>query len=820
MPAPAAFRRLAAFALIGAAPLAAQPAPPPAPEGGGALGGEEEIVVTAGRALRGAVPGDVAPVLSLGPADIRGYGVSSISDLVAALGPQLRSTRGGPPVILLEGQRISGFQEVRDIPSEAIARVDVLPEEAALRYGLPADARVLNIVLVPRFRAVTAEVEGGQATEGGARGGEAELGYLRIRNGGRLNVTAEASGTGGLTEAQRGVVPPARAVGQAAFRSLTPDTQSYSLNTVFARTLGTTGLTLNGRAQQTLSDRMLGLGAAGSVLMQDVKTLDLHGGVTLNGAVSGWRWSFTGAYDRVDTRTDTDLAGGASRARGLSSVGQASLLVNGRLLALPAGDLTVSLQGGGTLSRFSSETVRAGQSIAVDLARDAANGQVSFDLPIASTRNDVLAGLGDLGLNANVAINRLSDFGTLTSYGGGLNWRPAEGVRLLVNHSSSRLAPTVQQLGNPLIATPATPVFDPFTGQTVLVTQLTGGNPGLAASTAHSWKVSASWQPIKDRDLTVSADYLRTRTRDPVQAFPVGVAALAIAFPERFDRDEDGRLTGVDARPINFRAVNEDQLRWGVNLFKPLASKLPKPPQGWRPPWVAAAIADARARGIAIPGDAAPPGAAGPLAGAGAAGGGPGGGPGGGSPRGRGGPFGMQGGGRLNLSLYHSWIFGSTVTPRTGVPVIDLLDGGSITGSGGRSRHQIDAQFGWFRDGWGVRATAAWQSPTRVDGVPGVPASQLAFGGLATVGLRLFYQPQADWRIMDAHPWLRGTRLSVNVSNLFNSRQRVTDASGAVPAAYQPGYLDPVGRRFTISIRKLFIPRPRLDGGSFRVPPR
>ena len=132
----------------GLLPLAAQaqtapagPTPTPAPRGpaAGDDGDEpDDIVVTAGRTQqRGAVIGDIPPEEQLGPAEIRSYGVSSVADLINELSPQSRSDRGrsGAPVVLLNGRRISSFAEIRNIPTEAIARVDILPEEVALKYG-------------------------------------------------------------------------------------------------------------------------------------------------------------------------------------------------------------------------------------------------------------------------------------------------------------------------------------------------------------------------------------------------------------------------------------------------------------------------------------------------------------------------------------------------------------------------------------------------------------------------------------------------------------------------------------------------------------
>lgn len=206
--------RILAVPLIAiAAPLSAQERPVAAESPAEAAEADEvdggEIVVT-GQRPRGSVQGDIPPEQTLTPADVRAYGVSTIAELLAELSPQTGSGRGRggeAPVVLLEGRRISSLREIRDIPTEAIARVEILPEEVALKYGYPADSRVVNIVLRRRFRAITAEVEGGGPTGGGSANGEAEVNYLRIRRDGRLNVKLEVSGESALTEAERDLVP-------------------------------------------------------------------------------------------------------------------------------------------------------------------------------------------------------------------------------------------------------------------------------------------------------------------------------------------------------------------------------------------------------------------------------------------------------------------------------------------------------------------------------------------------------------------------------------------------------------------------------------
>jgi iron complex outermembrane recepter protein len=53
-------------------------------------------------------------------------------------------------------------------------------------------------------------------------------------------------------------------------------------------------------------------------------------------------------------------------------------------------------------------------------------------------------------------------------------------------------------------------------------------------------------------------------------------------------------------------------------------------------------------------------------------------------------------------------------------------------------------------------------------------------------------------------PFLKGSRLALEVDNVFDSRQRVTDATGAVPLSYQPDLIDPRGRFIGLDFRKAF----------------
>ncbi|MEG3150763.1 TonB-dependent receptor [Sphingomonas sp. ZT3P38] len=838
---------------------AAQTAPerPPVGEPGAAQADDQsdieepDIIVRGQRNLPGAVIGDIPPEQQLGPADIRSYGVSSVADLLTELSPQTTSGRGsgGAPVVLLNGKRISGFAEIRDIPTEAIARVDILPEEVALKYGYRADQKVVNIVLRRRFRATTIELADRVPTAGGRNDAEGELDLLHIRGDGRLNLHLEYEAQSGLTEDERDIP------GADPYRSLLASSRDFAANSVYARSIGKVSATLNGRLEYTDSNRANGLPegvtdpAVDGVLplQQRNSTLTTHLGTTFNGALGPkWHWSVTGNYDRSETKSfsDTDIsttgtgAAPANRAYGVSNTAGVDALFNGPLFKLPAGDISTSIKLGADTSGFDTRSYRRDRDQADlvretlgSVSRDTVNAQINIDVPIASKSNNVLPFLGKLSANFNLAEDHLSDFGTMQTLGYGANWIPIDAIRLIVSHTDQDVAPTAQQIGNPVIITPNARVFDYVQGTTVDVTTLTGGNPNLIASNNHVTKIGLTLKPWSQTDLSLTANYVTSRTDNPITAFPAATAAIEAAFPGRIIRDpSSGQLLQLDTRPINFAESNRSQLRWGINFSKAIKSKVqkeleafragtgPNPFAGLRPPGGQrrgeggegrpATQPDGSARNGGTPADgAAPPGA--PGEGGQRAGGfggrGPGG-PGGGF-GGRGGGFGggAQGGGRLQFALYHTWHFADEVLVQDGGPRLDLLDGDAISGSGGQSRHEFEAQAGYTNNGMGVRFSGKYATGTQVNG--GTPAApeQLDFSGLGTLDVRLFADFGQRLELIKKHPWLRGTRVTLGVSNIFNSRQRVTDASGGTPVSYRPDYLDPLGRTVRLSIRKLFF---------------
>ncbi len=850
MPKPPLLRVLVIALLAGAShqPLFAQEAPAP-PEAGQVEEEPEaeeedgEAIVVTGQRRRGSVIGNIEPEVTFNRRDIRSFGAGTLAELLDAIAPQTRSTRGRGgerPVVLLNGQRISGFSEIRGIPPEAIVRVEVLPEEVALKYGYRADQRVVNFVTRRRFNAVTAEGDYGQSTEGGRGVYEADVSLLRIDPSGRFNIDAEYRHSEALLESQRDVLQsdPNPRLDVAPFRTLLPANDQFSLNGTLNRTLfGDVSTTFNARVEGSEGRSLFGLpreflaspsGRQPRPLTRDNSSRTGHLGVSMNGRVQEWRWSFTGNYDRSSSTSFTDrdsLAAPRERNRAFSVTDDANaeLVANGSPFRLPAGAVSTTLRVGASRLGIRGETLRNDIEQSRELSRSRGNAQVNVDLPLASRRNDVLAAVGDLSLNANAEIERLSDFGTLRTLGAGFNWEPVPEVDVIASFTNEDGAPSVQQLGDPTVLTPNVRVFDFARGTTVDVTRVEGGNPGLIGDNRRVFKLGVTAKPFSEMDLSITANYTDTRILNPIASFPTATPEIEAAFPDRFVRDAGGRLVQIDSRPVNFARSDRQELRWGINFSKSLDPQ--PPPGGWR--------ALRRQQGgetPAAPGSqgAAPtsgaPGATGEITpqerearraarreARGTGGGGAGQGSAGFGAGGRGfggGGFGGGRGGRMQFALYHTWRLEDEILIREGVPVLDLLNGSAVGNAGGRAEHEIEAQAGYFRNGYGARLSANWQSGTFVRGGPpgaGRTDEDLNFSSLMTVNLRLFAELGQQRSLVLKYPWLRGTRVSLVVDNLFDERLDVTNGAGETPLGYQPALLDPLGRSVRISVRKLFF---------------
>ena len=769
-----------AAAAVADQPADQAPAAPEAVEDGYDDYAEDEIVVTAPR-LSGQLDTDIKAEAELDEAAIASYGVSNVSELLEALAPQTRSGRGrgsGRPIILVNGRRIGGFGEVRNLPPEAIAKVEVFPEEVALQYGYSADERVVNLVLKPNFRQVSVEAEGGIPTQGGRFQSEIEPSFLAITENGRININAGWESKSMLRESERDLDydDPAQAA-EAPARSLLGASDEYRIDATVQRSLNkVTDASINVRLDQTDTLSLLGPGpgGVGDPLERDSRARNLTSTASINGMMGDWRWSVTGNYADADQRTFTDrIDGSVDRFDSSQQSFGGNANLSGTVTEGWAGPIRLSTTGSYSGLRFDSRSERADGVTTTDLSRDLPGVFGSLTVPLLDPDYEV-GKIGTLSLTLSGQVQNPSDFDALKSWGANLNWGVTDSLSLIASFNSDEAAPGIQQLGAAPLVTPAVTYYDFATGQTVQITTTTGGNPFLLAEQRRDLKLGLNWSPPMIDGLRLSVNYNRNKSYDTANSFPLLTPEIEAAFPDRVTRNANGVLVALDQRPVNFDRSENSQIRWGLNFGKSFGeSEQRAGPRGER----------------SGPGAGAPRGGAGPRAGG----------------RGRGGPGRMFGGGpqggRWQVSLYHTVKLTDTVLIGPGVPELDLLDGSATGSGGGSNRHLLELDGGVFYKGMGVRLSAKYDSGSTVTGGS---AGDLEFGDLATFDLRFFVSLDQQPKLTGALPFLKGSRLRLAIDNVFDAQRKITDANGVVPLNYQPGYIDPLGRYIELEWRKTF----------------
>lgn len=516
-------------------------------------GTNPEIVVT-GQRPRGAVDTEVPVEQELDEADIASYGAASIGELLTALAPQTGSARGrggGRPVVLINGQRVSGFRELVDLPPEAIERVQIFPEELALQYGFRPDQRVVNFILKPNYRSLAVDVGYGFATNGDYETNEIDATLTRIGRTERLNLNAEFEPTSRLLQSDRDIIQSRTdalgLVDQGRFRTLLPDTDPLQLSASLSRNIGDrTSLSLTAAYDRTRTLSLLGLPALTATvpgtspfsrtgadervtrLFPEGGGLERQGqsdvlalGANANGQIGDWRWTANTTYNRSLNRSDTErqadasalvagvaagtvnpfapdlaLSGPRSRdtTRSLIQNGTGTLTATGSPVRLPAGEAQLTLTAlGSALGQDSRSTGRVVSAVSLD--RQSATARANLVLPVTSVREGFGEAIGTLSVNGNYGATTLSDFGSLTEYGYGLTWEPIENFTLQASVIGQQAAPGLNELGAPTQITPNVPVFDGTTGGTVFADVLTGGNSDLRRERQRDQKVSLTWNP-------------------------------------------------------------------------------------------------------------------------------------------------------------------------------------------------------------------------------------------------------------------------------------------------------------------------------------
>jgi iron complex outermembrane recepter protein len=585
-----------------------------------------EIVVT-GERIRGAVITDVPPITVIDAKDIASYGASSVTDLVAAIALQTGSGRGrggGMPVVLLNGQRISGFRELRDLPPEAIKQVQVFPEEVALQYGYRPDQRVINFILQDDFASVSSEIEGGVPEDGGYSSSEFETTLTNIGKTARLNLNAKYQKVSDLTEDKLGIIASGANDSSgndiSRFRTLLPQRDVFEVNGSWSKNLAPqTNLSLNANYSLNAGESLLGLPFANinvpgtspisqtgsnavisrsflnpGPLTRDTAASSAKFGFSFNSLVDTFRLALTGNYENTKNETRTvrganftalqagvnagtinpfDAAFGddlvflsADTSDSRVQILDLSNTLTGEIFRLPSGPVRITVRTGFGREVLDSAALRSGITNSALLKRSNVNSALNIEIPIVDRGLGALGFLGEVAVNGNYGISDLSDFGKLTEYTAGIRWSPIKELSFQASLIGDENAPGIAQLGNPLITTPNVTYFDFTRGETALINVVSGGNPALIGEKRRDLKLSLNWAPPSVEGLNMQVEYFRNRSTNTTASFPLLTPEIEAAFRGRVTRSIAGQLLRLDQRPVNFAEERSQKIRSGFNF--------------------------------------------------------------------------------------------------------------------------------------------------------------------------------------------------------------------------------------------------------------
>ncbi len=810
----------------------------------------DDIIVYASR--QGVLPG-VPPENELSEQDIAAYGADTVGDLLDQVGGAADSSGEGP-VILINGRETTGLNTVNDLPTEAIRKIQVLPQRVAGRLGERPTRRVINVVLKDNHRQITGNAEGSFATAGAGRSYKAEINLLRLKNGNRDSLVFRSERVDPLFESDRDIVSDpltapydsrgnifastiwgaeidpalsalagqtvtiapipagntAPTLGALAangnqpnftdvrdFRTLTAGKRSYSVNGNIARQWGKTAFSLNARAEWVSTDSQAGLAGVsllvpagtpfspftrdvrvaryvGDALLQEGHNTNLELGGDFTTPIGGWNLRVAGNWQHVAARTNSQAASDPTPLQAAISAGTvnpfgalpsdltalrynfsrsrgdtASLrtTLSGRVLKLPAGPVRAAVTATLRTDRLDGRWEFLSVPNVTSYVQNEAALSGNLQVPLLGDKSPI----GNLELDLNGAIRRINRVGTVEDFGAGLAWQPTKSLNLRGSFDMQRQAPSAQTLSDPQIVYENYRIFDFVTGQTVQVRYVTGGNPNLPVATRKIWSVGGTYLPFSNANLILTAEYSSRRTTNLQSSLPPVNAQVQAAFPDRFVRDANGVLTLVDSRPVAFAYDNSDQLHSRIDFHGSLGKPSRK-----------------RAAGSGSDSDGA---------------------------------FSFDGRARFNFSIEHNWILRSVRRAQLGLPEVDLLAGGATGYGGGLARHTVRVSANLAGRGVGMQLYGTWRSATLIKAADIPSPNDLFFSAQTNVDMRLF----ADLgTLARGSPVLKGARLSVAVTNLLDSKQRVRDGNGLTPTRYQPYILNPLGRVITIGLRKAF----------------
>lgn len=504
------------------------------------------------RGRRGAAR--VPPETELNVAEIDALGAWDIGEVLKRIGETLGV--GDEPVVIINGKQVANSGAFSGFPPDALVRAEVLPPEAAALYGGVPGQRVVNLVLQRRFSSYDGRLAGSRPTQGGTSSlsGDVRRSAIVDENAHQLGLTLTHDSPLRADERDRhlpGEGPEAGAV------TLRPRADTVSANATLTRSLGEWSgvFSLNGQARDIRSVSPFG----GSTVEIRRKGENLAGSVGLSGTLVGWalQANLNGQASRA---REDGFTNGRDENQSLGLTASASRT----LIELPVGPVVANLNG----NLMGSRSVVDRNQLRRTTNFQTREGRGSLAVPLLKAGEGAGRLIGGLQATLGGSIRETSGGGG-EDMSGGLVWAPRKGLRLNGVWSTSSASVSDIQRFEPLYFGAPRVVFDFRAGEAVEITPVLGGNPDLRPPRSERLALTASLGPFSSWGLSGNLGYQRSEASDGIGSLPELTEDVEAAFPDRIQRDADGRLISIDYRPLNLSSSLREGLASSLNFNLP-----------------------------------------------------------------------------------------------------------------------------------------------------------------------------------------------------------------------------------------------------------
>lgn len=744
---------------------------------------------------------DIASERDLDEDRIAAYGANTIGDLLEDIAPLIGGTRD-TPVVLVNGRRINSATEVTGYPPEALKHVAILPPEAAARYGYAAGKRVVNLELKKNFASTDVDAGFSMPFTGGSSNSQLSVGRSVIDGNTRWNVQLRGSYDTPLLKSERDIpvrsdveailpsleAAEGRSIDPNRYESLTAKARSVNMNIGVTRPVDDFFLSLSANAGFDRSTQLIGMplsslilpsaGAGetfyrlvgGRALESQQRSTNMGASASLSGLIAGWQASISASYSNNRNNSSNDTGYDSSALQQRVDAGDSSFDPSGpwpyiplrtansrsnsknfsatfnaskSILKLPAGEAStsVTVNASHSRSRFSTLVASNGNMSQDRFSSNQLDGRWSLTLPVANRSLDVLAPLGDLGLDLSMEFGKASRSRTRYKWDAGVRWAPFSIVDFRASFGRENVEPLFEQLHGPRIEV-VTRLFDFAQQEYVQPIRVFGGNPGLEGGSVNNLSMNVVIRPIKGDFATFNINYRRRIAKGGIISFPTLTPDVEAIFPERVMRDTSGRLISINARPINISHDRTESITSGVNLLYTAKGKahmdVPIIPDNQRP-WT------------------------------------------------------------FSLSIIHSWQLASEMVIRRGLPVLDRLR------DSGLPRHNVIFNLVAGRRGMGVSLNGNWNGAARVRSNDEMgSATEFLYPSFMKFNLGLFAEPEHWGGLSVKRDWASNLRISLDIQNILGGFRKVSVKGDITRRELTHDEIDPLGRTIRLSIRKQF----------------